>query len=225
MRRLLLWSSVAGFTACLLQPTLATITPDYSYVDGCQSVIIQGHHLGTAATAKIGDAPFVSLQAAENDPDVPEHAQDVGFKYYGVVPASPTGESGWFDVVLTVDGEDLTIPSGWYYRTCPGEFVVDAYDVPADATVGTEISFQGCSLNDSVQLDFMDYTGTVVASAPLVSDCSTAFVHAVVPTLPAGDYTMALTNGNSSFYLQTCFSESGDTGVTCIQDTVSVAAR
>ena len=223
MRRLLLWSSVAGFTACLLQPTLATIAPDYSYVDGCQAVVIQGHHLGTEATAKIGGTPFLELQAAEEDPNLPPQSQDVGFKYFGVVPA---GELGWADVVLTVDGEDLVIPSGWYYRTCPGEFVVDAYDVPADATVGSTISFVGCSLNESVSLSFVDVVSEAeTATAELVEDCGTAQRHAVVPSLPPGDYRMVLTNGTTEFPLQSCYYSSGDTAATCIADLVSVAAR
>jgi hypothetical protein len=226
MRRLLLWSLVAGFTACLLKPTLATVTPSYGYVDGCQAVLLQGHHLGENATARIGDVPLLNLEPAVRDPKVPEHAQDVGFKYYGVTPPAPNGKDGWYDVVLEVEGEELTIREGWYYRPCPATFVVDAYTVPADADVGATLSFEGCGLGGNVTLQFLDASQTPVGSADLVSDCSTAQVHADVPALPAGDYTMQLlaTDG-TAFPLQSCLSESGDTGLTCIPDLITVTAR
>lgn len=223
MRRLVLWSLVAGFTACLLKPTLATITPSYGYVDGCQAILIQGHHLGENASARIGSEPIADLTPAQRDPNVPAHAQDVGFKYFGTTPPAPDGKDGWYDVVMTVDGEDLVIREGWYYRPCPATFAVDTYTVPADAGIGSTLYFEGCGLGGNVTLEFLDAALAPVASANLVSDCSTAEVHADVPVLPSGDYTMQLvaTDG-TTFSLQACFSESGDTGATCIPDLITV---
>lgn len=236
MRRLLLWSSVAGFTACLLQPTLATITPDYGYADGCQSVLIQGHHLGENATAKLvgpgGSADFIDLAPAERDPSVDEHAQDVGFKYFGTVPASPDGASGWYDMVLTVEGEELVINDGWYFRSCPGAIVVDAYDIPADAGVGTTLSFQGCNLTTDTEVQFVDaVTLDVIDSAAMISDCSSAFTHVEVPNLAAGVYNVQLSNGTDVLPLQVCIghsafpttAHSGYTG--CDPVTVTIPAR
>ncbi len=242
MRRLLLWSSVAGFTACLLQPTLATITPDYGYADGCDTVIVQGHHLGTNATARIGSAEFLSLTAWEDsmtdrdqdgEPDkIPPQGTDVGFKYIGVVPPSPDAAPGWYDVVVTVDGEELTINDGWYYRSCPGPIVVDAYDIPAEATQGDTLSFEGCNLNaDTTEVQFVDAATLEVTSAALVSDCSSRFVHADVPNLAAGVYNVQLSNGTDVLPLQVCighsafptYAHSGYTG--CDPVTVTVTAR
>lgn len=159
MQRLILWSGVAGLTACLVKPTFVSILPDYDYVDGCAQVVLQGHHLGTAATAKIGDIEL-ALTPWEDAEGTPEHASDVGFKYTAEIPPSP--ESGFFDVTLTVDGEDLVIDDGFYYRACPGSFAVDAYAMPGSDTtytptvnVGDAISFQGCGLSDQVKVQFL----------------------------------------------------------------------
>lgn len=216
MRRILLWSLLAGFAACLIRPTLVSITPDYGYADGCFEVVIQGHDLGTDAKAFIGKDEFLSLAAAEEDPKVPEHAQDVGFKYYGTVPPSPSGEAGWFDVVLQVDGEDLTISDGLYYRSCPGSFVVDGITVPETAVAGDAISIVGCQLDGEVTVRFLDAGGVEAGAAPLVSDCSTAQVHADIPAMPAGDYTVQLVHDDGTVYVGDCFADSGDTGLTCI---------
>jgi hypothetical protein len=239
MRRLLLWSSVAGFTACLLQPTLATITPDYGYADGCQQVILQGHHLGENATAKLvgpgGSADFLEFRAATREDDmegVPEHASDVGFKYYGTVPASPDGGSGWYDVVLTVDGEELTIDQGWYYRSCPGAIVVDAYDIPPEAAVGATLTFQGCNLTEGTELQLVDPISlAVVGSAPLQSVCSTAITTADVPSVAAGTYNLQLSNGTDLYPFEVCAGHSASTGYAhsgasaCDPITLTVTAR
>jgi hypothetical protein len=223
MRRLWMWSLVAGFTACLLKPTLATITPAFGYVDGCQAVVIQGHHLGTAAKGRIGSVPFVDFKAAEEDKDYPEYAQDVGFKYFGVSGPAPEGKGGWYDIILEVDGEELTIDDGWYYRECPATFAVDVFDIPADADVGTVLSFEGCGLGGNVTVLFLDDTDAPIAEVPLVSDCNTAFVHATVPSMPAGTYTLQVTATDGTvFSPDACAIESGDTGATCLPVQITV---
>jgi hypothetical protein len=231
MRRLLLWGVVAGFAACLIRPTLATITPEYSYVDGCETVLVQGHHLGTTATARIGDSPFLSLEPAELDRTLPEQAQDVGFLYTGVVPPSPDGKPGWHDVILVVDGEELVIRDGWYYRSCPATFDVDFYVLPPDENletaafevdIGDDIVIQGCGLDDRVRLAFFDAYGEQVTDVPLVPDCLTARVHADVPPIP-GTYSMALVHPDgtrSDFCAST--GDSGDTASVCEPDLLTI---
>lgn len=230
MRRLMLWSAVAGFTACLLRPTLVAITPEYGYQDGCTDVILSGHHLGTAAKAKVrgdGGEADIPLTPAEESKKRPDWAQDVGFVYYATMPPSPSGTSGWYDIVATVEDEELVIRQGWYYKSCPATFVVDTYEVPPYATTGSIVTFAGCGLSSEVTLELLDaYTEAFAASVALVSDCSTAEVHATIPdTLPEGTYTMQLVHPDgTSFVLESCFSESGDTGTTCIPDVVTVGA-
>lgn len=259
-----MWGGIAGFTACLVKPGFVSITPDYGYVDGCADVTLQGHHLGDKATAKIGDAEF-PVTAATDVEGTPEWATDVGFKFSGVTPPSPTGESGWFDVSLTIEGESepLIIPQGWYYRACPASFRVDSLSLPADGstgntttpglptvTPGTPIAMTGCGLDGDVTVRFMQVgssarvpaptgttgetgdtgtgpigTGTTatpcgelvteVATAPLVSDCSSAIVHADVPTLPPGTYDVWVTHTDGTVYFGDVYQESGDTGLTC----------
>jgi hypothetical protein len=226
MRRLLMWSLVAGFTACLIKPTFVSVTPSHGWVDGCQAVILQGHDLGSSGKARIGSAPLLDLEPAARDPKLPEHAQDVGFKYYGVTGPAPGGKAGFYDVILEVDGEELVLNDAFYYQACPATFVVTSYTVPSDADVGSTLYFEGCGLGSNVSVQFLDATQTAVASADLVSDCSTAQVHAEVPALPTGDYTMQLlaTDG-TVFVVQQCTIDSGDTGTTCIPDLLSATAR
>ncbi|MEQ1566864.1 MAG: hypothetical protein ABMA64_14575 [Myxococcota bacterium] len=312
MQRIILWGCIAGFAACLNKPTLVSVTPDYGYVDGCVDVVIQGHHLGTEGTAKIGDAEFLSLAPAEENPDLPEQAQDVGFLYSGRVPPSPTGQAGWFDVVLTVDGESLTIPEGWYYRSCPAPINVDGYTLPGDGygavASGDSINFVGCNLTDQVTVRFMQHddgvarlagvttgtttggttgttdtsvttpgttdtsvttpgttdtsvttpgttdtgttpgttdtsdtgggttppiTGTTVdscgaygltevATATLVSDCSSAQTHVVVPQLPTGTYDVWLALPDGTTWTGGVYPHTADTGITCEPLTITV---
>ncbi|HHO52716.1 MAG TPA: hypothetical protein ENK18_18040 [Deltaproteobacteria bacterium] len=192
MKRLYASAVLAGLAACLNQPTLVSINPEHAYVDGCVDVMVQGHHLGTTATADIGGSPL-ELIAAEADPDGLEHAQDVGFLYTGQVPPSPTGERGFFDVNLTVDGELLTLFKGFYYQTCPASVVADDWDIPSPATVGSTFSFVGCNLTaENVQGVFYDADCVEVATAPITPTCSTAQADMVVPQLDDGTYTFNL---------------------------------
>jgi hypothetical protein len=225
MRRLMMWSAIAGFTACLIRPTLVSVTPEYGYVDGCTEVLISGHDLGVAAKAKLkgkGGEVDIELSPAEPDPKKPEWAQDVGFDYTATMPPSPAAE-GFYDLILTVDGEELEISQGWYYRTCPGGFRVDHYQIPYEGagtqtvTAGGTIAFQGCGLTTDVVLEFLrgtDGTGTVAATASAVEDCSTAAIHFVIPALePGQDHTMQLVfpDGTVMPLSDSCFTESGDT--------------
>src|SRR5688572_26673963 len=148
MRRLIGWGTIAGLAACLLRPTLAAITPDFGYADGCTNVELSGHHLGVNATARLegdgGTAEF-TVTAAEEDPAPrPDHAQPVGFSYLAEMPPSPDGLKGWYDVVLEVEGGELRIRDGWYYIACPATFVVDDATFPETLAAGGEIAFVGC---------------------------------------------------------------------------------
>jgi hypothetical protein len=228
MRRLLLWSAVAGFTACLIRPTLVAITPEYGYVDGCAEVVISGHDLGTSATAKlVGEAGEVDLELVPpaTDKKIPDHAQDVGFEYTAVIPPAPNLQPGWFDVVVSVDGDTLTLNDGWYYRTCPATFRVDGFEIPylqpGDATVdaGAAITVQGCGFTDDVALQFLqgdDGYGAVAGTAQPVSDCATAAVHYVIPQLPPNEtFSLQLVHpdGTVSPLFQSCLNpDSADTG-------------
>jgi hypothetical protein len=180
MQRLILWGGIAGITACLVRPNFVSVTPDYGYYDsdGCYEVLLAGHKLGTEATATIGGAEITNLAAAEENPDVPEQAQDVGFEYTGFAPASPSGAPGWFDVTMTVDGEELTIKEGWFYKDCVGptedaRFNLDAFDIAGTASfttttptttvvasvpavAGDVITMEGCGLTEDVSVVIMD---------------------------------------------------------------------
>lgn len=232
--------------ACLVRPNFVSITPDNGYYDsdGCYEVVLQGHHLGTAASATIGGAEITSLAAAENNPDIPEQSQDVGFLYTGFAPASATGEPGWADVTLTVDGEKLTIKDGWYYKSCPTSFQLDTVTLPggtttptaAPAAIGDTIAFEGCGLTEDVTVEILDPTGvvaartppttppltnalcdagTVAASIPLTVDCGGAQAHIEIPELPAGSYTVRVVHSDGYIDAGPCGVDSGDTGVSC----------
>jgi hypothetical protein len=203
MRRIIGLVLLAGTTACLNQPTLVSITPEYAYEDGCAQVVLQGKKLGTTATGTIGSAEIQALAPAEEDPDREPHAQDVGFLYTGVVPPAADG-AGWYDVTLTVDGEALTLPDGFYYRTCPETFRVDAIALPQQAAPGDTIPMEGCGLSDAIEVRFLDSTGTAAATTQLVSDCSTAQVHVEVPNVPDGMYLMVLVHPDGTTFDGAC---------------------
>jgi hypothetical protein len=304
MQRLILWGSVAGLASCLIKPQLVTITPDYGYVDGCIDVTLAGHKLGENATATIGSGEL-PLTPAEEDTNAGEHAQDIGFEYTGQVGPAPEGP-GWYDVTMKVDGEDLVLKNGFYYRACPATFSVDAFGGPADPTnvvAGDQIFLQGCGLGDQVTIEIVDptvpdtgarkapprpkappflptppttpvtgdtgtpvtgetgttttdgtvvptgetgttttdgttvptgetgtttttggsggsgtttvpceCTGTAVATLPLVSDCSTAQVHADIPaSLAAGNYCVRVVHPDGTSYSALDHFDSGET--------------
>jgi hypothetical protein len=159
MQRLILWGSVAGLASCLLKPQLVAITPDYGYVDGCIDVTLSGQKLGENATARIGSLELELTPQAE-DTNAGEHAQDRGFEYTAQVGPAPDGP-GWYDVTMTVDGKDLVLKNGFYYRSCPASFSVDAFGGPADPTnvvAGDQINLQGCGLGDQVTVEIVDPT-------------------------------------------------------------------
>ena len=227
MRRLMLWSAIAGFTACLNRPTLVAITPEYGYVDGCTEVIVSGHDLGVQATADlVGEAGSVPLELlpAKDKPKRPEWAQDQGFVYTATIPPAPDLASGFYDLVVVVEGEALTLNSGWYYRTCPQTFRFDSYSIPYIESgnqlveAGASITFAGCGLTDEVQLQFLqgdDGAGAVVGTAAPVSDCYTSQVHYVIPELDRSEaHTMQLVHPDGSIVplSEKCLTESGDTG-------------
>lgn len=193
MQRVITSVAWFGMSACLQQPTFVAITPDHGYVDGCTAVVLSGHHLGTDATAAIGGAEM-PLAPAEEDPSLPEWAQDVGFEYTGV---SPPGDEGFADVVLTVDGERLVLPEGFFYQACPATFQVNEV-----SEEGGEVSLAGCGLSDEVTVRVMQYTearaatdacgaaATEVATAALTSVCGTAAASATLPDLADGTYAL-----------------------------------
>jgi len=229
MRGIILWGGVAGLTACLIRPTFVSITPDFGYADGCIDVVVQGSNLGSTATARVGSDEFLALDPLEDDPALkrPEHASDVGFGYTGMVGASPSGEPGWFDVTITLDGEDMTLNDGFYFGPCPASFILDQINVPETAAPGDPLSFVGCGLGDDVTIQFIEDSGAgaLADTAPLVSDCSTARVHADVPALAPGSYEVQVLHTDGTLYEGVCGVDSGDTGITCAPLLIEVTAR
>ena len=183
-------------SGCLTGPNLIAVYPDYDYVDGCQNVTITGNNLGTTATATLGGTDL-TLTAAEEDPEREDYAQDVGFEYYAAVP--PGSAPGWVDLTMTVDGETLTLPDGFYYRTCPGPLTIDtpvgdpSYTGPAGAT----LPLAGCSIDAATTTGrLLDQTdGTEIGTFTLTQVCSTAQATWTVPAVAAGTYLIELTSG------------------------------
>jgi hypothetical protein len=200
---MMIWGGLTCLSACLVKPTLVSIAPDHAYVDGCVDVTIQGNHLGEKATGDVGGQALTNVKPAEPDKAKPDWAQDVGFLYTATVPASKDLKPGFQDVHLKVDGEELTLPFGFYYRACPASFVVDVVSyptVPVTTTsglqtvtsttavnIGDKINLVGCGLDNKVKVEYH-----LVTITPPVGDSSdTGYVPgsttiADAPTLTGG---------------------------------------
>lgn len=205
----------------LNKPQLVRIDPDYAYVDGCVDVTLRGSSLGTTATAQIGGQDIVGLTPAAEDPAVPDYAQSVGFEYSGVAPAKADGVSGFVDVTMTVEGTELKISEGFYYRPCPATVWADGAGlVDETAAVGGQIAFSGCGLAATTEVRFLnDADGSVAGTGTLTSVCGTATATTTIPTLADGTYWVELAAGDGSTWGGWCQppsdTDAPDTGDPC----------
>ena len=118
------WHRSASAACC--NHTVA-IDPEHGYVDGCTDVMMQeqaghrghGHHRWSGTSS--WRLPPKTCAAA--------HA---GYLVPDVLP-SVDGQKGYTDVVMTVDGEKLVLPKGFYYMDCPDTFAID------ETTIGAEM--------------------------------------------------------------------------------------
>ena len=171
-------------TGCLNGPTLVSVTPDNDYVDGCRPIVIQGHHLGTSASASLGGTDL-ALAPAEEDTDYPDYAQDVGFVYYATPPPASSGAAGFVDVTMTVDGEEMVLSDYFYYRSCPGPLTLDV--AVFEGAANAVLPLEGCGIDAAATsgrlLDMLD--GSEVATFGLDQVCSTAQATWTVPDVAA----------------------------------------
>jgi hypothetical protein len=190
----------------LLVPRFEAVDPEYAYVDGCTDIVLQGAKLGSEATVTIGGNELLSLTPAENDPALPEYAQDVGFKYFGVSPPAPNMEPGYQDIVMTVGDEVLTLAKGFYYLACPGELTIDSFDFGAGATAGSTVTVTGCGIEaEKVTgrlLSAVD--GSDAGTFTLASSCLTAKATFVLPNVAPGDYWLELVHEDGTTYGGIC---------------------
>ena len=198
------WGAAIAVGCALLQPRFETITPEYGYVDGCTDVVLQGAKMGTDATVTIGGVELLQIEPAAVDPEVPEWAQDVGFKYFGVTPPAPGLEAGYYDVVMTIPqpdgkkGEPVigSVVGGFYYQPCPASVHIDATSLAGPIAPGATIDLQGCGLDpEAVTVELVDGDGVPVTALPMTSTCSTAQTSlAVPPAIADGVYFLQLTH-------------------------------
>jgi len=212
---MMIWGGLTCLSACLVKPTLVSITPDYGYVDGCIDVTIQGNHLGENATGDVGGAKLLEVQPAAEDKTKPDYAQDVGFLYTAQVPPAPGLKSGFYDLNLKVDGADLNLPLGFFYRDCPASFVVDSVTLPNSAATtttyggttltpttgvasGDQIGLVGCGLNpDNVKVEYhkinynYHYGGVTGDTAVPTAAPATTDTASTITTTTTSDPTVA----------------------------------
>lgn len=204
--RLALIVAACAPSSCLLVPRFEAVDPEFAYVDGCTDIVLQGAKLGTDATVTIGGVALLSLKAAENDKKLPDYAQDVGFKYFGVSPPAPNGEPGFQDVVMTVGQDQFTLPKGFYYMACPGELTIDSVDFGVGATAGSSVTLTGCGIEaDKVTGHLLSAVdGTDAGSFTLASSCLTAKATFNIPNVAPGDYWLQLVHEDGSTYGGIC---------------------
>lgn len=203
------WFAVILLAACDTEPDFVSITPQYGYADGCTPVTLQGSNLGEAAKAFVGgpnvDDAEIPVTPAETDDSLPDHAQDVGFVYYGSMPVSPRdGDgTGWQDITMEVDGISMTLTQAWYYLPCPGTFDIEDASYPEKgAAAGDEFTFRGCGLTKDVEMVVYDAKEAEVGRVALSGDafCPTGMASAALPDLAAGDYTFKLMDPKGTVY-------------------------
>lgn len=196
--------------ACKLasEPRLVAVNPDYAYTDGCTAVSLTGANLGTAATGAIGGNPIESWAPAQENPDLPEHAQDVGFLYTGISPAASDAAGGFVDVTMSIDGETLTLDRGFYYIACPATFYVEAADIGDTNAVGDAIGLYGCGMDVSAIEGRLYSADTpadaAVATFSLTSDCRGAITHFEVPDVAEGTYWLELAHTDGTTFGGNC---------------------
>ncbi len=189
-----------------------SISPIYSYVEGCNAVRVSGHGFAEdiSVTVSMPDASGVAVTAdleslvlAKDDPAVTDpdlKALNVGFYVLGVMPGAPAGTSGYADINVTSDGVTASLPQAYYYVACPADALVEGYGPSSGVTAGSDVSLQGCNLDAAtMQVQLLDETGAPVGQqVPLVSDCRTAAVHFAAPAQPDGTYYVTLVDAKGN---------------------------
>ncbi|MEN0067834.1 MAG: hypothetical protein AAGA48_37240 [Myxococcota bacterium] len=212
-RELYLIAASLLLVGCEAIPDFVSITPQFGYVDGCTPVTLQGSNLGTEATASVGGPNVgqtdIPIQPAEFDPDLPDHAQDIGFRYEGVMPISvrPDDGSGWQDISMTIDEQSMTLLHAWYYLACPASFDVDRSAIPEIASPGDVFRFGGCGLDETVEMVVFDAAEAEVVRIALTGNefCPTGEATAALPNdLMPGDYTVQLIDDEGTVYADSC---------------------
>lgn len=174
-----------------------TIRPTYGWADGCTDVKISGHGFADDVSATIGGEAVTDVTPATLE-------VNREFFFYATTPPA-TGDmvAAHNDVVVTSDGEDSTIPNGFYYVACMGAPLVEDFGVVvgndftqagapvtirSDAiTTGDTVEYAGCNLPTGGSVVIADPTGTEDdAAADLTNDCSTAIASFEAPTLTGG---------------------------------------
>lgn len=208
-------------------PRLVSITPVYGYVDGCTPIVLQGANLDTTGSATIGGADVLELAAAEEDPNFPDHAQDVGFKYFGKTPPAPDGEPQFADISMTIDGEVTEVADAYYYIACPAPLNVESIGggstdegaAPNTFSVGDTFALAGCGLPADLTVGFFDNAEASQGTTTVSSDCGTAEVSGSIPTLAAGQYLVQLSDSSGNTFGSVCAGlidgTSTDTGAEC----------
>ncbi len=189
-----------------------SISPIYSYVEGCNQVRVSGHSFADDVSVVVsmpdagGNDVTVDLESpvlAKDDPAVTDErlkALNAGFYLLGVMPASPLGTSGYADIVVTSGGVSETLAQAYYYVACPADALVEGYGPSSGVTSGTDIALEGCNLNpDTVSVQMLDETGVPAGTpVPLVSDCRSAQVHFAAPSLADGTYYATLVDAKGN---------------------------
>jgi hypothetical protein len=204
---------MAGGCKFLGETRFVSIDPDYAYTDGCTQLTLSGSELGVSAVASIGGNEIEQFAAAVDNPDLPEHAQDVGFMYSGVSPAASSPDGGFVDVDFTLDGETYTLDRGFYYIACPDTFAVDATGEGETNAPGAVIPVSGCGLDDDTTeaVFYSQVDASELAAVPMVADCRGAEVSFTVPDLPDGDYYFQIRDSNGTTYGDVCEETDPDT--------------
>lgn len=191
---------------------LVSISPIYGWTDGCGSITLSGHGIGSDAAATLGSSDIPELTT-------PEDADLRGFQVSGVVPAGP---KGFASVTLRSGGQESTLEgaAGYYYVECPSAGWVDRATPDVGLTADALVVLEGCGLDTGAVVARLVDAGGVAVSAdlPLVSMCGKGTASFTAPALPDGSYFLELVDLASGTVLSgaPCApADSGDTGSTC----------
>jgi len=190
-----------------------SIRPGAGWIDGCTDVRISGHGFGDAVSATIGGNEVTDIFRPTGEV---QGDADADFYFFAVTPAGTA--PGVATVVVTSDGDEDEIESGFYYLACWGDPWIDTMTPDEGVATGDTITLRGCNIDaGTYTVTILDPTGTQepVENIALTADCLTAYASFTAPNLPDGSYYVLIKSGDAVLHPSTGWPCEADSATYC----------